>query len=271
MTDRGDQPLDRLVNAVLASSKYRSVCKEFIRSIGCRELAKRRTLKEALKATKNTLHQVGGAYLDRGVSYAVWLDELREASQSGDRDALLNVCMNIMGHHSSTRERLQILDEFYTTTLAELPPIRTVLDVACGLNPLAIPWMPLTERVEYFAYDVYQDMVDFLNEGMAILGVQGYARACDMIQSGPTVRADVALVLKAMPCLEQIDKSAGIRLLDAIKADHLLVSFPVHSLGGRDKGMAIHYEVRFRKLVASKGWSIQRFEFATELAFLVTK
>jgi 16S rRNA (guanine(1405)-N(7))-methyltransferase len=59
--------------------------------------------------------------------------------------------------------------------------------------------------------------------------------------------------------------------LETIRADHLLVSFPVHSLGGRSKGMVENYEVRFRELVQDKPWSIQRFEFATELAFLVTR
>lgn len=266
-----ENQLNGLVDAVLMSSKYKSVREDFIRSIGSRELAKQRNLKEAIKATKNKLHQVGGAYLDSGINYAVWLDELREAYQSGNRDDFLKVCARIMQHHSSTRERLQILNQFYATTLADLSPLRTVLDVACGLNPLSIPWMPLAENVEYYAYDIYQDMMDFLNEFMAIIHVQGHAQACDVIQFCPTRKVDVAFILKTIPCLEQVDKSAGLRLLDTINADYLLVSFPVHSLGGRNKGMLINYEARFRDLVANKTWSIERFEFATELAFLVAK
>ena len=270
MNDRESQ-LNRLIDAVLMSSKYKSICEDFIRSIGSRELAKRRNLKEAIKATKNKLHQVGGAYLNSRVNYTVWLDELKKASQSGDRDDFLRICARIMSHHSSTRERLEILDQFYATTLADLTPIRTVLDVACGLNPLSIPWMPLAENVKYYAYDIYQDMIDFLNEFMAIIHVQGFAQVYDVIQFCPTHEVDVAFILKTIPCVEQVDKSAGLRLLDTINADHLLVSFPVHSLGGRNKGMLINYEARFRDLVANKNWSVKRFEFTTELAFLVTK
>ncbi len=80
--------------------------------------------------------------------------------------------------------------------------------------------------------------------------------------------ADLALLLKAIPCLEQVDKEAGRRLLDQVRADYLLVSFPVHSLGGRSKGMPATYEEHFRNLVADKPWSVQTFHFATELAFL---
>ena len=263
--------LEQLVNAVLASPKYQNVCPDFIRRIGSQELPKRRTLKDAIKATKNKLHQVGGAYLEGEAHYAAWLDELEKVSQSGDRGDFLKVCARTMSHHSSTKERLAILDRFYATTLAGLPPIRSVLDVACGLNPLAIPWMPLAENAEYYAVDVYQDMVDFLNGFMALLPIRGHAQAGDVIQACPAQPVDVAFVLKTLPCLEQVDKSAGRRLLETINARHLLVSFPVHSLGGRSKGMAANYEARFREQVADKAWTIERFEFTTELVFRVTK
>ena len=35
--------------------------------------------------------------------------------------------------------------------------------------------------------------------------------------------------------------------------------------------MAAHYEAQFRRLLDARGWTAQRFEFATELAFLVEK
>jgi 16S rRNA (guanine(1405)-N(7))-methyltransferase len=263
--------LERLANTVLASAKYKNVCPDFVRSIGSSELAKRRNLKEAIKSTKAKLHQVGGAYLDSKINYAAWLDELRRASQSKNRDDFLKACARILSHHSSTKERLPILDQFYTTILADLPQIQTVLDLACGLNPLSIPWMPLAANVEYYAYDIYQDMIDFLNEFMALSNTKGQAELCDVIQACPPRQADLAFILKALPCLEQVDKSASLRLLDTIKADYVLVSFPVHSLAGKNKGMAVNYEARFRELVGHNDWEIKRFEFATELAFLVTK
>ncbi|HUT15349.1 MAG TPA: 16S rRNA methyltransferase [Anaerolineae bacterium] len=263
--------LDKLVRAVLTSQKYRNVCRDAIASIGSRELSKRRNLREAIKATKKKLHQIGGAYLARGVRYAEWLDELRFAAASGDRDRFRGICIEIMEHHSSTRERLDILDQFYTQTLAELPHIGSVLDLACGLNPLAIAWMPLADDARYYAYDIYTDMVDFIKEFLTIAHVAGEARACDITRAPPGHRADLALILKSLPCIEQLDPSASLRLLDSIDADHLLISFPVRSLGGRDKQMGRSYETRFRALVHNKPWEVQRFEFATELAFLVRK
>lgn len=261
--------IDKLVAAVRKSAKYRRVCEDVVRGVGERELAKGRRLKEAVKATKKKLHQVGGAYLEGGMDYADWLDDLKAASVNSED--FRRACFRIMAHHSSTRERLEVIDEFYTTVLSDLPPVRSVLDLACGFNPLAIPWMGLPDGTVYYAYDIYEDMVDFLCAFMKLTQVRGQAVACDALRSCPLPKVDLALVLKSIPCLEQIDKSAGVRLWDAIDADHVLVSFPVHSLGGRDKGMPTNYEARFRELVADKDWAIKRFAFATELAFLVSR
>ena len=71
--------------------------------------------------------------------------------------------------------------------------------------------------------------------------------------------------------LVEADEYAPVRLLDAVQARFLLVSFPAQSLGGRRKGMAAHYENRFQRLLEDRNWPVQRFEFTTELAFLVRK
>jgi 16S rRNA (guanine(1405)-N(7))-methyltransferase len=263
--------LEELVAAVLKSAKYSNLSQELIRDIGARELANRRNLDEAIKATKRKLHQIGGAYTVGSRDYARWLSELRIAVKSGQRSDLLTCCKQIMGYHASTKERLPILERFYAETLADIPPPRTVLDLACGLNPLALPWMPLAERAEYYAYDIYQDMAEFLNEFLALMHTEGRAEARDVLRHAPEQPADLALLLKAIPCLEQIDAPAVSRLLEYVNARHMLISFPVHSLGGRSKGMSLNYEARFGELVAGKPWQIKRFAFATELAFLISR
>src|SRR5262249_34121339 len=150
-------------------------------------------------------------------------------------------------------------------------PIRSVLDLACGLNPLSIPWMPLAPDAEYYACDVYEDLVDFLNDFLALAGVRGAVQAADVTQTCPKRPVQVALLLKSLPCLEQLDADAGRRLLEGINAKHLLVSFPVHSLGGRQKGMIAHYTARFEELTAGSGRRVERYELATELIFRVTR
>jgi len=262
--------LAELVESVQASSRYSQVSEDLIRTIGAQELARRTSFKEAVKAAKNKLHQVGGAYLLAKHDYTTWQSDLTQLAHNGERAAFLAYVQRVMSYHASTRERLPILEHFYHTILADLPPVHSVLDIACGLNPLALPWMPLAGPVTYYAYDIYQDMIDFLNQCLQLLPVQGQAQVCNVIQSCPAHTVDLALVLKTLPCLEQVEKTAGARLLQALNARTIVVSFPLHSLGGRARGMQAHYAAGFAALL-DPTWSIKRLVFASELVFLITK
>jgi len=262
-----NEEIERLTAEVLSSRKYAPVVPGLASRLVAEELAKGRKPKEAVKAVRNKLHQVGGAYLSGSMAYDRWLEELKTARQT---EGFRQACRTVMGQHASTRERLSILDEFYPRILEVLPPIGSVLDVACGLNPLAIPWMPLWPEVTYYACDIYADMVNFLNAFFAIVPIDGFAQVCDAAADPPSQAVDLALVLKAIPCLEQIDKQAGARLLDGLTARYMAISFPAKSLGGRKKGMVENYTARFEELTAGRGWkTLVRLEFETELVFVV--
>jgi 16S rRNA (guanine(1405)-N(7))-methyltransferase len=266
--DPSQELLDALVAAVRASAKYSRLSNEVIRRVGAHELAVRRNLKEATKATKNKLHQVGAAYMPQPMHYTRWLQELEQARQE---DRLTDACQRIMRAHTSTAERLPILSQFYATTLGSIAPVRSVLDLACGLNPLAILWMPLAKGASYAAYDMYEDLAAFLQDFLSMTDITGRAEAVDVLHMETTEPVQVALLLKALPCLEQIDKAATTHLLESVPAEHLLVSYPVQSLGGRAKGMVAHYDAQMAALISGKPWRVERFEFATELAFLISR
>ncbi len=275
--------LERLISDVSTSSKYKDIHPELIRTVGTQELQKRRNFKDALKATKNKLHQIGGAYfnghaeLESAANFSTWLEEIQQATQAEDQAELRRVCAQIMINHASTKERLPILAQFYSTLLADLAPIHSILDLACGLNPLALPWMQVADDIEYYAHDIYQHMMDFLNQYMQLTGIKGHAQTCDVIRECPTHTVDVALLLKALPCLEQIDKQATHTILHNLNARHIIVSYPIYSLGGKSKGMAAYYETQFREFVSNQvdqtghKWEIEKYSFATELAFVLKK
>lgn len=273
-----EELLDSLTEQVQQGTKYREIAPELVRRIGAQELAKRRSLKEAVKATKNKLHQVGGAYQESRLNYEKSLALLRETDPepvegSGQvatsSHQLRATCYQLMQAHASTRERLPILDDFYQTIFAELPPVRTVLDLACGLNPLAYPWLPLPKGTQFTAVDIYRDMLTFIQDFFEIVGVNGRTQQRDIIGHPPTETYDLILLLKTLPCLEQVDKSAAADLIEALNGRFLLISYPAQSLGGRGKGMRENYTQQFEQLANGRNWHVQRFEFATELAFLV--
>jgi 16S rRNA (guanine(1405)-N(7))-methyltransferase len=264
---------DHLLDAVVANRKYRTVSRDLIASVLKQERRRVASEAELIKATRNKLHQAVYAYQEGIPRYDRWLDELLAAAQMGDRAALVQECLAIMSHHASTRERLPILREFYASTIPDWPNVRTIIDVGCGLNPLAVPLLDLSPETEFCAYEVLGDLVDFLNAAFPLLGVKGHAAVCDVVHQPGCLKkpADLALLLKVLPCLEQIEKGAGERLLGAIDADRILVSFPVHTLGGIRKGMGRNYETWLHEVIRPFGFVVRRFSFPTELAFLLLR
>ena len=275
-----DDRLDQALAAILAARKYRKIHPGLARDIAAAELAKGRTLKEAVKAAKNQLHQGAAAYLRRNLDYDDALTRLKSsvpaASQGPDSDpsvdpSLRTLLRRFMGAHASTYERLPILDTLYQQLFQQLSPVRSVLDIACGLHPLARPWMPLSPDVPYLAYDIYSDQIDFLNRFFDAMGYAGAAQQRNVLDGMSTPPADVAFLLKTLPCLEQIESGAGERLLHQIEAPILIVSFPNQTLAGRKQGMAQHYTANFLSQIKKAGWQAGSLSYPSELIYIVQK
>lgn len=266
-----DHHVESIVQKVRANRKYADISIDLVRRLSTDTLEKGLSDKAAVKAVRNKLHQIGGAYLDRNRNYSEWINTLSSLPRSMDEDVIKEFCRKSMAAHVSTAERLPILETFFRTCLEPIAPIQTVLDLACGLNPMAVPWMPLAGNATYAACDIYEDMLNLIQRFLSHLGIINHVFSCDLTAQTPEAHVQVAMILKSIPCLEQLDKFIGKRLLETINADHILVSFPVHSLGGKPKGMLDFYRQHFYNIVAGMSWDIQEVTFSTEMAFLISK
>jgi len=260
--------IDDLVESIRSSAKYRYISPDLVRRIGSVELLKRASQKQALKSTKSKLHQVGAAYVARRTPYDRWLRAL-SAAQRGGRGRLEAVCREAMLTHVSSREREPIVGRFYEDVFGRVGPVGSILDIACGLNPLAWPWMHLPQDVTYRALDVYSDLAGFLNNVFGILGVDGQAVAQDVLSPKAALDADVTLLLKAVPCLQQIDRAATVALVDAITSPWIVISYPVRSIGGHGRGMVENYRADFIALAEGRSWRTEELLYDTELAYVV--
>ncbi len=262
--------LEKIFESIQTRPKYRVILPGLIRTITEQEIQKRSSEKEISKAVRSRLHQIGGAYFSQKTNYAEWLSYLSNAKTEGDQ-SFLQACMQVMRLHASTSERIQILPDFFTTCLQSITPVHSILDLACGLNPLAQTWMPLAKDHTYYACDIFTDMLDFLQSFFSIAGVNGKSFGCDLLSSIPNHTIQLAFLLKIIPLLDQFDKSIAKKLFQELKAEHILVSFPTRSLGGKEKGMKKTYSQRFNQIIEDLNYSIQSFQFPNEIAFLISK
>jgi 16S rRNA (guanine(1405)-N(7))-methyltransferase len=256
--------VDELVGGVLSSRKYRPLDRRLVERLAADELRKPTGMAEKVRAVRVRLHQTVCAYRVGAPRYDRWLAALRRAE--GDSERLRAACLEAMRGHASTRERLPLLDRFYREVMPE--GASSVVDVGCGLNPLALPWMGLPRGAAYRAYDVDGDLIAFLNAALPLLGVDGRAEQRDVAHdpAGLARAADAALLLKLLPCLEQSAPGAGERLLAGLDARRLVVSFPTRSLGGARKGMGRTYQARFGERLGGRA-----IELPGELVFVVDR
>jgi 16S rRNA (guanine(1405)-N(7))-methyltransferase len=227
---------------------------------------------EAIKRTKRGLHEIYGAYLPAGQpNYRALQRRLTAAASDGGQQAVRDALTAAMAAHASTRERLPYLAVFYEEVFSRVPAPATVRDLACGLNPLAAPWMPLRPEVTYLASDIDARLVEFVGSTLGLLGISHQAEVADLIESPPGQRADLTLLLKTVPCLERQQSGAGWALLDAVNSPVLVVTFPTKSLGQRSKGMFQTYSAAFETYVGGRAWQVEQAEIPNELIYIVRK
>lgn len=262
-----------IVERVRRSSRYHDVDPDLLDRLAAEELARARNLDDAVKRVKRRLHQAIGAY--RGTTDAERVMAPLRAAWSGDlaEPAFRAACATALARHASTAERLPYLDRFFGPIweLTGGPP-SSLLDLGCGLGPLALPWMGLAPRTTYRACDADRRSLAVVEAFLSLVGQPAAIEGCDLVASGaPPGRVDVALLLKLIPLLDRQDPLAAIRCLYSLDAAHAVVSFPSRSLGGRRHGMEASYRRLLDALVAEL--EIREVREATvpnELVFVLT-
>lgn len=260
--------LDAVVAAVARSRRYRHVADAVIARLAAEELPRSRNAADAEKRTKRRLHQVFGAY-HTPLPWDRLLARLQEARP--DPAAFRSACADVLRGHASTAERLPELDAgFYDRIFAITGPPASILDLACGLNPIAWPWMRLPPATRYTACDIDKEMARFLDGFFQLAGIDGRAPLHDLVAGPPPIEADVALLLKTLPCLQHQTPDLGT-LLDRTRAKWLVVSFPTKSLGHIAKGMPTTYKAMFADLTSNRPWPTTELTFPSELVYIVHK
>jgi 16S rRNA (guanine(1405)-N(7))-methyltransferase len=259
-------PLADVLAGLAASSKYRHLAPAALERTARWALERHRKPADALKAAKRKLHQGFGAYLDPGALTAVHR-LLDQAEQDGNSTGLHE---RILALHRSSAERLPHLEAFYAAIWGETGFPQHILDVAAGLNPFALPVMGLPESTRYRALEIDSRLADAVNRFLALAGRHGDALWTDVLGGVEPGDADLALVLKTLPCLEQEQDGASRALLLALASVPIIVvSYPVRSLGGHEKGMRATYREQITTLSAQIGRTVTELAIEEELVVVL--
>ncbi|MGI8658382.1 MAG: 16S rRNA methyltransferase [Candidatus Limnocylindria bacterium] len=234
-----------IVERVLRSSRYRDVDPALLGRLAEEELARARNVDDAVKRVKRRLHQAVGAF--RGSRRA---SRLADAWNGDLEDPVFrDACIEAMRGHASTRERLNAIDALYPAIWSVTGTPGSVLDLGCGLNPLTLPWMGISPVARYTASDVDRRPLSTVTAFLELVGQAHRIEVRDLVSDPPEERADVALLLKLVTTLDRQDPGAAARLIDALDVRHVVLSFPLRSLGGGKRGMGRTYRARLDRLL----------------------
>ncbi|MDA0712110.1 MAG: hypothetical protein O3B73_18075 [bacterium] len=253
----------RIIAHLRQTRKYRDLCDETLLRIASWASARHPSIKEATKAAKRKLHQVYGAYAGQ-----VDVDQIEALLASLDPSDPRPVCEQILRTHVSTSERVADLAEIYPAIWAETGLPGRVMDLACGLNPFTVPWMgPIGE---YTACDIDIRLAGCTHHFLEMMPVKGRSTCNDLLVTVPICQADVVLMFKVLPCLEQQEKGAARAVLGQLTAPHVVVSFPARSLGGHERGMEVHYEGFLTDLIRGLRRVLRRLPFERETYYVLS-
>ncbi|MFY1653185.1 Rmt family 16S rRNA (guanine(1405)-N(7))-methyltransferase [Solwaraspora sp. WMMB762] len=259
--------------AIVKSRRYQTVAPATVRRLARAALvAARGDVPDAVKRTKRGLHEIYGAFLPpKPPNYSALLKQVDSAVDAGDDEAVQEALRRAMSVHLSTRERLPHLAEFYREVFRDLPEPNTVRDLACGLNPLAAPWMGLPERAVYVASDIDARLIGFVGSVLTRLGVDHRVGVADILEDRVDEPTDVTLLLKTLPCLETQRRGSGWEAIDLVNSPIIVVTFPTRSLGQRSKGMFQNYSQGFESQARERSYGFRQLEIGNELVYVIQK
>lgn len=262
-----DDPVPQLVAGLRASRNYRNVCDATLERVARWSLQRYPQPKHALKMAKNKLHQIYGAYMDTMNAEQI---ENRLASAT-DVSSLRSIGRDVLGSHASTRERMPLLESLYGALFDITGMPESILDLACGLHPFALPWMGIPPSTRYIPIDIDFRLAQLHNVLLSAVGMQPLARCEDLLAADRFESTQMVFLLKALPCLDQQDHDASNQVLSKLQAPWLVVSFPTRSLGGRAKGMQAHYAAQYQPLLQRHGHLAATLTFPNETFYVLSK
>ncbi len=183
--------------------------------------------------------------------------------KSKKRIEALSDFQELLKTHLSTAERLS----FYPNikNLFNKLRIKSVLDLGCGLNPIALA----SPDFQYYASDInlsdLKKVQDFFNKN----NIKGKTFVCDLrnISSCPLPLADITLLFKVLDIIEPKGHKLAEKIILHSNSKYILASFATRKLSG--KPMNFPRRLWFEKMLSRLSLKFESFSSNNEIFYLI--
>lgn len=234
--------------------KEKKIKKKLEKAPSFREFSRSSEFKELKRNVREELHTVYGVF-----------QKASKGTSPAER----------LASHQSSEERLAQYEEIYKRIFEITGKPGSILDLGCGANPYSYSFLGC--RPTYIVMDLPSDDLKEIVAYFKKEAIEGEAFGIDLVKEYEKLRkllgeypVDVTFLFKLLDSLESIKRHISGKLLDAINATWLVVSFPTVSIGG-SKHIKKERRAWFEKLLARRGWYYERFSISNEVFYVVLK
>jgi 16S rRNA (guanine(1405)-N(7))-methyltransferase len=281
--------LDEIITAIKRKRELSSLDADFVRQKILKVLEQDRNIREKIE-TSNSFKELSRsaefAELKKLVRaelrtvYGVFdLDEKRERKELlarlKEKPGNADVILKLLLLHQSSKERAPRYLEVYKRIFSITGIPATILDLGCGANPYSYTFLRCKPR--YIAVDIPGDALADIAEFFKIEGIKGEVVGVDLVQEFGKLtplskenNVDVVFLFKVLDSLESVKRNISGKVLDALEAKWIVVSFPTVSLGGR-KHIREERRAWFERLLARRDLSYEKFTVGDEIFYVVRK
>ncbi len=169
---------------------------------------------------------------------------------------------NLLKTHRSTAERLEFYPEL--KKLIEKLKVESILDLGCGLNPLAL----VDLRIQYYAVDVREDELEIVKDYFSKNKVNGKVVISDISDINlKKFKIDLCLILKVLDILPN-KKEISEKILKELQSKHILISFATKTLSG--KQMKFMRRIWLERILKKLNLSYKIFNSNNELFYMIS-
>lgn len=259
-----------LVQKIITSRKYQSlgIPVETVQDLVLKSSIPGLKDRELEKIVRQKLHNIVAPYLE-DLDYPAAKARL-STQQTENDNSLKEFCLKILSAHASTKERIPIMKEFYASIFEHTGTPASILDLACGLNPFALPWMRTPSGTIYHAYDIHQPRIDLINTFLEVIHRPPLAEKLDILVNPPAIQADVAFFFKEAHRFEQRQHGCNRTFWQALNVKFIIVTLPAYNLTG-SRSMMDGQRILVEKAISGLNWQVREILLGNEIIFCIKK
>ncbi len=266
------QDIQDFISDVQNSKKYRDLAlpPAFLKDLINQELSQTKNKRLVKEAFRKKLHEVIAPYLEE-INYPSETNRLNTLHAEGmSYQQLKTWAIETMRKHASTRERLPRLPLFYAVIWQAIGQPKSILDLACALDPLALPWFDTPQLEAFYAVDIHKLRLDFLDTFFQHYFPFATTLQQDFISTPITLPVDCVFLFKEVHRMEKRKSGSTKKLIETLNTRHLVITLPATDLRGHHSLLDYHNQM-IERIVNGLDVKVSQAQVGSELLYFIKK